>query len=293
MEKNNILLMAYGTPSKKEDVGPYLKDIFNGKEVPQNVVEETLEKYEKIGFSPLKSITEEQAVLLERNLAALGHVCSVSIGMKHWHPRIEEVASAIKEGDPEKVIGMIIHPFKSVMGSEEYKKMFFSVFNGLDAKFIDSWYSEEVLYDAWSDNIKAELRKFSNINDVFVIFTSHGLPSSVEDKIYKTQLEEFSSRLAEMNNIKNYCLAYQNGSHTNWYAPEVTQKLTDVKDKGFKDVLIVPIGYLSDSLETLYDIDIGYKKFSVDIGINMHRASCLNLSDKLISAMSSAIVKAL
>lgn len=288
LEKLGVLIMAYGTPEKEEDVEPYLKDIFRGKEVPKSILEKTIERYKNIGFSPLKKITLKQCELVQKELIDRGFNVVVTAGMKHWKPDIKTAIELLKKRDPKFIIGILAHPFFSVMGSSEYKEIFTKNSEGMKNYFIDSWYTYEKLYEAWNKNIKEATYPF-NGSEFYTVFTSHGLPSNVEDKEYKKELIDFSAKLAEKAGIKDFCFAYQNGEHKDWYKPEVNEKLKELKEKGIRNVLIVPIGYISESLETLYDIDLEYSETASQLGINLHRAKCLDYSPLLISAISDAV----
>ena len=288
-EKIGVVLMAYGTPEKEEDVEPYLKDIFKGREVPKPVLQKTLEKYRKIGFSPLNKITLKQCMLVQEDLSRRGFNAVVTAGMKHWKPSIKTAIETLKKEDLEILIGILMHPFSSIMGSREYEEIFNESSKGMKSVFVDKWYSYEKLYKAWNQNMKEAIASF-NGSEFYTIFTSHGLPSNVGDKEYRKELEEFSAKLAYESGIKNFCLSYQNGEHKDWYKPEVREKMEELKQNDIKNVLLAPIGYVSESLETLYDIDVEYCKKASALGINLKRVKCLDYSTLLISAISDVIV---
>ena len=288
-EKIGVVLMAYGTPEKEEDVEPYLKDIFKGREVPKPVLQKTLEKYRKIGFSPLNKITLKQCMLVQEELSRRGFNAVVTAGMKHWKPSIKTAIETLKKEDLEILIGILMHPFSSIMGSREYEEIFNESSKGMKSVFVDRWYYYEKIYKAWNQNMKEAIASF-NGNEFYTIFTSHGLPSNVDDKEYRKELEEFSAKLAYESGIKNFCLSYQNGEHKDWYKPEVKEKMEELKQNGIKNVLLAPIGYVSESLETLYDIDVEYCKKASALGINLKRVKCLDYSPLLISAISDVIV---
>ncbi|MGC8533878.1 MAG: ferrochelatase [Candidatus Parvarchaeum sp.] len=287
-EKIGVVVMAYGTPEREEDIEPYLKDIFKGRDVPKPVLQKTIERYRKIGFSPLNQITLKQSMLLQEELSKRGLNAIVAAGMKHWNPRIKDAVETLKRSGIGFLIGIVMHPFSSVMGSKEYEEAFNESSNGMKRIFIDHWYNYEKLYDAWDENIKEAI---DSLNDdrFYTIFTSHGLPEDIEDENYKKELSDFSAKLAKKAGIKDFCLAYQNGEHKDWYKPEVNEKLEELKEKGIKNVLIAPIGYISESLETLYDIDVEYSETASNLDINLSRVKCLNYSPLLISAISDAI----
>ncbi len=287
--KIGVVLMAYGTPEKEEDVEPYLKDIFKGREVPKPVLQKTLEKYRKIGFSPLNKITLKQCMLVQEELSRRGFNATVTAGMKHWKPDIKKAIETLKKEDLELLIGILMHPFSSVMGSREYEEIFNESSKGMKSVFVDRWYYYEKLYKAWNQNMKEAIDSFNGC-EFYTIFTSHGLPSNVDDKEYRKELEEFSTKLADETGIKNFCLAYQNGEHKDWYKPGVKEKMEELKQNGIKNILLTPVGYVSESLETLYDIDVEYSENASELDINLKRVKCLDYSPLLISAISDVIV---
>ena len=287
--KIGVVLMAYGTPEKEEDVEPYLKDIFKGREVPKPVLQKTLEKYRKIGFSPLNKITLKQCMLVQEELSRRGFNATVTAGMKHWKPDIKKAIETLKKEDLELLIGILMHPFSSVMGSREYEEIFNESSKGMKSVFVDRWYYYEKLYKAWNQNMKEAIASFNGC-EFYTIFTSHGLPSNVDDKEYRKELEEFSTKLADETGIKDFCLAYQNGEHKDWYKPGVKEKMEELKQNGIKNILLTPVGYVSESLETLYDIDVEYCEKASELDINLKRVKCLDYSPLLISAISDVIV---
>lgn len=280
--KIGVILMAYGTPERKEDIKPYLNDIMHGREAPNDIIDSFIEKYESIGFSPLRQVTEKQAELLENTLKM-----NVAVGMKHWKPSIAEGIAKLKTFNSEKIIGLVAHPFSSIAGSEEYKKIFNENVNG-NGLFINNWHANEELYSAWREKIGDKVKEFKG-RKYYTIFSSHGLPLSVDDVEYKRQLCVFSEKLAHKSGINEFCLAYQNGEHKAWYTPEVKDKLAELSNKGIKYILLIPVGYISESLETLYDIDIDYMEYAKRLGINLKRVACPSTSESTINAMAKAI----
>ena len=284
MEKTEIVLMAYGTPKKKEDIPYYLKEIMHGREVSQSLIDEITYRYEKIGFSPLKDTTSKQAEMLEKELNRRGVQAKVHIGMKHWKPSIKQAVDEIDTDKNSTVIGLVAHPFSSVAGSGEYKKILKEYSKGRTL-FIDRWYDYEELYDAWKEKAVMRIKEF-NGEDFRTIFSSHGLPSSIKDGEYRKELAYFSERLAGKLGLKDYCLAYQNGGHKDWYKPDVKDEIK----RENKNILLIPIGYISESLETLYDIDIEYAGMAERLGINFKRVGCIGKSDLVIKAIASAVM---
>ncbi len=293
MDRIAVLLMAYGTPDKASDVKGYLEDIFGGKSPDERIVQNVQNKYEKINFSPLTKITYQQAEMIKSGIELNGVCADVLIGMKHWTPKIEESADKISLMGVSKVVGLIAHPFKSVAGSDEYKERFMASFKGVRAIFIDSWYDQPKLIEAWAEEIKNAVGDGADLNKFYFIFTSHGLPASINDPEYSSELREFVARLSHRLRIDEYTLAFQNGGHSNWTKPEASEKMKELALSGKKNLVVVPIGYISESLETLYDIDVEYANLAASLGVRMLRVRSLDTSQKLIDSMVSAIMSAI
>lgn len=198
--KIGVVIMAYGTPEKEEDLHDYLKDIMHGREPSVELIKEMSEKYKKIGFSPLKEMTLKQAKLLGDELNRAGIEADITVGMKHWKPTIKEALDEIDLNSVSKIIGIVAHPFYSVAGSEEYKKIFQTYCNDKSI-FIDRWYEDENLYLAWKEKAEEKIREFDG-EEFYTVFSSHGLPKSINDEEYKKELFYFVNRLASMLKLR-------------------------------------------------------------------------------------------
>lgn len=324
-EKIGVLLMAYGCPDSLEDVEEYYAHIRGGKKPRQEQVEDLKERYRLIGGrSPLLEITQSQARALEEKLngrrliqqtnqidsakSADGRF-RVYVGMKHWHPYIEEAVKEMVEDGISRGIGLVLAPHYSRMSVEVYiqavqKTLSSAEFTlkqvqGRNSKFhfIESWNKHPLFIEAVAEKIREAFSNFPEEvrSHVVVIFTAHSLPERVLEwrDPYPQELRETCTLLAEKLLLKEWHIAYQSAGHTKekWLGPDILEELERLHGGGDRNFLIVPIGFVADHLEILYDIDVECKKFAESRGLFLRRTESLNTSPLLMDALAEIIQK--
>ena len=294
MNHISILLMAYGTPTRENDVEPYLSDIMRGRKPSTLQIEDLKRRYRAIGGkSPLLEITAAQASKLESLLKSKGYDVSVHVGMKHWHPYITETVHNILETETSRLVGLVLAPHYSRMSIGEYKNLLnSSLMNSqIEIDFIDSWCGNPTYQKAISDKVTEALQRFPNPKLVHVIFTAHSLPERIlkDGDPYPSQLLDTCKSIAKFSNVEEWSFAYQSAGHTpeKWLGPDLLEALEKFNKPS--NVLVVPIGFVSDHLEILYDIDIEAQTFAREHGINLHRSESLNASPSFIAALSDVV----
>lgn len=287
-----ILLMAYGTPANINDVKRYFTHIRGGKEPKIEELDDLIRRYKAIGgISPLNKITEMQREGLEKRIKRSGHDMKVYLGMKHSTPFIsEKIDEAYKDGVREILcITLAPHYSKMSVGSyvkaaEEAGKMY----KDLNLKFVLSWNKNRYLIRAWVERIREKL--YSNTH---VIFTAHSLPERliVEGDPYKKELMETSDLVASEAGISEWSFAFQSAGHTGekWMGPDIIEHLEYLLRQGKRSFLVAPIGFVSDHLEILYDLDIECVKWAKENYVNFMRCRSLNDDPLLIEALYSIV----
>jgi ferrochelatase len=307
MAKIAVLLTNLGGPTSLDDVEPFLYNIFKDSEIIKLPMQrltariiskyranKTRKKYEKIGGkSPLNDITQRQAEALGREL---GEDFYVSFGMRYWHPTIEESLKGITREKPEKIVvlplfpqysrvttGTCITEVKRVLGQTNY-----------ELKVIESWYDHPAYLDALSKKIRDCLSEFKN--EVHIIFSAHAVPKKIIDSgdPYVEHVKAtVDGLISQLGNIE-WHIGYQSqAGPIRWTEPKTEDILHDLAKKNVKNVLIVPVSFVSDHLETLYDIDIHLKNIAEDMDITLKRVPSLNDSPDFISALEQIIREAL
>jgi ferrochelatase len=324
-EKTGILLMAYGCPDSLEDVEAYYTHIRRGHKPSTEQVLKLKEKYKRIGGrSPLLKVTREQASalneILNNSISQKGdrEGLKIYLGMKHWHPYIEKAVFEMAEDGIERGIGLILAPHYSRMSTEGYiDDVNNAVSNHVGAglkpaltfKFIKSWHDHPLYIKALTEKIRKAFMLFPDgeRSRVVILFTAHSLPERILEwsdpypgEIRRTcELIALDLQLPPLSippfkreeNKGGWSFAYQSASYTNekWLDPDILEELERLAEEGHRSFLIVPIGFVSDHLEILFDIDVECREYAKSRGITLHRTESLNSSSLFIDALADIV----
>ncbi len=277
--------MAYGSPERIEDIRPYLEDIREGRPVSDEAVEELTARYRGIGGrSPLDEITERQRAALERELGIPVHV-----GMKHWRPRIAEAVEAARAGGAEVLVGVVLAPHYSALSIAGYRERLEAAAGGMELRFVESWHDHGPYLDVLADRVRGA--------DAHVVFTAHSLPERIlaMGDPYRDQLLETSRLIAERAGIDRWSFAFQSASATGeaWLGPDILEELDALFARGVRKVLVAPIGFVSDHLEILWDLDIEARERAAELGLELDRIESLNDDPAFIRALATLVRQAL
>jgi ferrochelatase len=274
--------MAYGSPSRPEDVRPYLEDVRGGRSVSDEAVDELAERYRRIGGrSPLDDVTEAQRAALERELDL-----PVFVGMKHWHPLIAEAVEAALAGGATCIVGLVLAPHYSRMSIGEYRERLEAAVAGrAELVLIESWHDHEAFVDVLADRVRGA--------DAWVVFTAHSLPERIlaEGDPYREQLLETSALVAERAGLERWSFAFQSASATGepWLGPDVLEELERLRDLGVQRVLVAPVGFVSDHLEILWDLDVEARERAGELGLELERIASLNDDPAFVRALAELV----
>jgi ferrochelatase len=281
-----VILMAYGSPSTAEDVPAYLADIREGRPVSQEAVEELADRYRRIGGrSPLDEITEAQRAALERELRL-----PVYVGMKHWRPRIAEAVEAALAAGAETLVGLVLAPHYSRLSIAGYRERLESALEGrAELVFVESWHDHEPFLDV----LASRVREFNG----HVVFTAHSLPERIlgDGDPYREQLLETSRLVAERADLMDWSFAFQSASATGepWLGPDILEELDTLAANGVRRVLVCPVGFVSDHLEILWDLDVEAREKAAERGLELDRIESLNDDPEFVRALAGIVEKAL
>jgi ferrochelatase len=280
------VLMAYGSPATAADVRPYLEDIREGRAVSDEAVAELAERYRRIGGrSPLDEITERQRAALERELGI-----PVCLGMKHWHPRIAEAAARALEGGATRVLGLVLAPHYSRLSIAGYRERLEAGLGGrAELVFVESWHDHEPFLEVLAGRVRG--------TDAHVVFTAHSLPERIlaMGDPYRDELLESSRLVAERAGLDRWSFAFQSASETGepWLGPDILEELDDLHSRGVRKVLVAPVGFVSDHLEILWDLDIQARERAAQLGLDLDRIESLNDDPEFIRALALLVRSAL
>lgn len=322
MGRVGVLLLNLGGPEKLEDVGPFLFNLFSDPEIirlPFAWLQKPLawfiatrragvsqENYRKIGGgSPLRQITEEQAAALQKRLEAKGEDTQVYIGMRYWHPFTEEAIAKMKRDQVEKVVILPLYPQFSISTSGSSFRLLERLWQedeelkSLEYTVIPSWFDRPGYLQAMADLISQQLDQAPNPNEVHIFFSAHGVPLSyVEDAgdPYQKEIEECTRLIIEtLNRPNEYTLAYQSRvGPVEWLKPYTEDAIPELGAKGVKSLLVVPVSFVSEHIETLQEIDMEYREIAEEAGIhNFLRVPALNTHPLFIESLADMVVDAL
>lgn len=293
-----ILLLAFGGADSPQAVEPFMKNLMGGRVPPPALVEKIKARYELIGGkSPLPETTAKQADKLENFLNSEGGNFKATVGMRYWHPFINEGFASLLDQGINTIVAVSLAPFYSEASTGAYKEELDRVVaeageKGIKVLLAESLYNNPLYIEALAQKVKEGLEQ-SGSDDTPVIFSAHSLPVSYIEKgdPYVEQFEYTVDRVSEKLGLKNRYIAYQSkgGGQGQWLDPTVESVMDQVKQQGHTGVLVASIGFVSDHIETLYDVDIAQKSHAESIGLEFNRADSLNTSDLFIQALALAV----
>ncbi len=255
------------------------------------------ENYRLIGgSSPLRRLTEEQAINLEKEL---GNDYRCFVAMRYWHPSTIEALAEIKKSGISDITALSLYPHysKATTGSsiKELERVLSEAKANFSVRYIDSFYKNPLYIEALQDRIKEGLEQFHSLADVELLFSAHSLPVSFiqEGDPYLEQIEESVKLVMKNFNIPHHLSFQSKAGPVKWLEPSTDEMLKKLAQSGSKNILVVPLSFVSDHIETLHEIDIDYAKKAWDLGIaRFERVPSLNSSPKFIKCLAALVRKA-
>lgn len=299
---DSVLLMAYGAPERMEDVRPFLDNVLRGLPVPKERYEAVVHHYEVIGGkSPLNELTALQAEGLRRLLDAEGRPMPVYVGMRFARPYMfTAIRDMIRDGR-KRAIGIILAPYRSEPSFEKYQETVREVLDaaGPDVApavdFVEPWFDSGLFAEAQADQIRTALEGIpaERRASARLIFTAHSIPLRVASKCpYVAQIEAACRNVADRLGGRPWRLAWQSRSGSPrdpWLEPDVNGMLPEIQAEGATDVVLCPIGFISDHVEVMYDLDLEAAQTCRDLGLNMVRAATVNDHPTFIRALGELV----
>jgi ferrochelatase len=284
-----VLLMAYGSPERLEDIPAYYADIRGGRPIRPDLLDDLVERYRRLGIgegpNPLNQITEETRAALERELGL-----PVFTGMKHWRPRIAEAAVRALESGARTIAGLALAPHYSRMSIAGYRQQLEEALAGrAELAFVDSWYDDPGLVEFLAARVRG--------TDAHIVFTAHSLPARILDQgdPYEEQLLETSRLVAEAGGISDWSFSYQSESDTGepWLQPDILDHLDELRARGVEHVLVCPVGFVSDHLEIRWDLDTEAAGRAAELGLRFERIEMPNADSAFVHVLAGVVRRAL
>jgi ferrochelatase len=292
-----VLLLAFGTADSIDNIEPFLKNVLKGRPVTPEMVERTRDRYLKIGgASPLLEITRLQAEAIERELNVKGNGFRVYVGMRYWHPYIKQTVREMWADGIEVAVAVIMAPHPSRASTGGYMYDVEAALKGTggvpEISYLRDWHTHPFFIETIIDRMEEAFSALPRKHDVLTIFSAHSLPvQTLKGDPYLKKLEETIKELTKRTGDIDRRLAFQSkgGGPVEWLGPPVEEVIEEAKALGKKGVLVVPMGFVSDHVETLYDIDIVFKEKAESLGLEFKRTASLNTSEKFIKGLAELV----
>jgi ferrochelatase len=294
-----VLVMAYGGPESLDEIPGYLADIRAGRSTSRAVIEEITENYRAIGGrSPLLEVSRRQVDALA---VALGDGYRCYLGMRHWSPWIEEVVGEMVADGIERGVGLVLAPQFSALSVARYEQ---KVADGLELhrgaiefEQIESYHDAPGLIEALAGRVGEGLSRWADEERerVHVVFSAHSLPERVlaEGDPYDAQCRETAQLVAERAGLseERWSWSYQSAGRTPepWAGPDLGEHLEALAARGVRDVVAVPVGFVSDHVELLFDVDIRARAVADRVGIRIERPPALNDDPVFIETLAGLV----
>jgi ferrochelatase len=286
-----IIMVTLGGPRSLTEIPEFIRR-FIGRDLPAPAMKAVIERYELIGgFSPLTSITAEQAQKLS---AMLGNDYLCLPAFRYSPPFIEDVMEGVTAAGAARILFLLLSPFYAsvttgnyINTAQEYiEKNSLSV----PVSFIHSWHREPLFIASWVDKIKNE----SFDAAACYLFSAHSLPIKYAGEPYQQQIEATVATVVAQAGITNHALGWQsipNNVPEAWITPTVEEQIDAIAKAGFTSIIQIPIGFTADHIETLYDIDITHRQYALARGLSFRRLSSLNAGDTFIKALKEIVTR--
>lgn len=302
MTTDAVLLMAYGSPDRLDQVEPYYTDIRRGSPPPPHLLEELIGRYRAIGGgSPLSRIVEEQRAAVEVELAARGMPMPVYAGMRHIAPRIGDVVAELAADGVERFVAIALAPQRS-SNAAGYRRAVEAALAELgdgapEVVHVDSWFDQPRFIEALATTTREALARFPEPDAARVMFTAHSLPARVvaEGDPYPDELAGTAALVAGRLGLGRYEFAFQSAGRTGepWLGPDVLDEIRRLAAEGVGELVIRPVGFVADHLEVLYDIDVEAQAVAGSVGVRLERARSMNTDPTFIAGLADLAAAAL
>src|SRR4051794_23389420 len=282
------ILMAYGSPERLADVPAYYADIRGGRPIRPELLDDLVERYRRLGIeesSPLNAITEATRAALARELGL-----PVLTGMRHWRPRIADAVERALAGGAERLAGLVLAPHYSRLSIGKYRELFEDAVAGrAETHFVESWHDDPGFVDLLAGRVRE--------SSAHVVFTAHSLPARILDEgdPYEEQLLETARLVAARAGVDDWSWSYQSESATGepWLGPDILDHLADLGARGVDDVLVCPVGFVSDHLEIRWDLDHEAAERARELGVRFARIEMPNADPAFVRVLAGLVRQAL
>lgn len=297
-----ILVMSFGGPEGMDDVMPFLRKVAGGRNIPEERLEEVAVHYREFGgVSPINEQNRALIDALEAELQAHGINMPVYFGNRNWHPFIEDTMRQMRDDGVRRALAFFTSAFSSYSGCRQYREDIMraaeTVEGAPEFDKIRVFYNHPGFIEPMIELTQAALEQFPEDRraDVHLAFTAHSIPMGMaHNSDYEVQLAEACRLVAEGVGTDNYRLVYQSRSgppHVPWLEPDICDYLEEISEQGVKEVVMVPIGFISDHMEVMFDLDTEAMELAHEIGMKLVRAGTVGTHPAFVRMIRELIVE--
>ena len=308
---DGVLLIGFGGPTpgccQRYDPCPgseaacFVRAVVGERPGAQARIDEVAAHYDVFGgFSPFNPLTLQQAEGVSANLSSQGHGVPVQVGMRFWPPYVHTVLAEMADMGCRHLLGVILSPFQCAASWEHYQQ---SVADGVAAlgergprmTYLSPWHTQPGFVEAIADGVRkaAALLGESRGGEAVLVYTAHAIPEAMaEHAPYARQFGETADAVTERLGRREHRLAYQSqvtGTPVPWLQPDINDIIEQVRDDGFRDVIVAPIGFLCDHMEVLYDLDVQAKETAEACGLGYARSGTVSNHPAFVAMLSNLI----
>jgi ferrochelatase len=284
---DSVLLIAFGGPTRPQEIRPFLENITRGRRIPPERLEIVAHHYEVIGGrSPMNEITFRQAAALRVGLREVGVALEVYVGMRNWTPYLHETLAQMKADGRRRALGVILSAQQNEAGWDRYQADVVAARQRVDGapvvEFAGEWHDHPRFIEAVSSNVSEAFGCMAaeGRDAVPLVFTAHSIPTAMAaGSPYVAQLTEGCRLVAERIAHARWLLAYQSRSgppREAWLEPDIRDVIRDLAAKGERAIVVAPIGFVCDHAEVLYDLDIEARQLAEGLRMRFSRAATVN-----------------
>ncbi|MGM0876240.1 MAG: ferrochelatase [Bacillota bacterium] len=303
-KKMGLLVMAYGTPYKEEDIERYYTHIRHGRKPAPEMLQDLKDRYEAIGgISPLAKITLEQGEKLEQYLNQIQDEIEFTmyLGLKHIEPFVEDAVQKMQEDGITEAVSLVLAPHFSTFSVKSYNGRAKEEADkqGITITSVESWYTEPKFIAYWADRVKETYEGMTpdERNSAVLVVSAHSLPEKIiaNGDPYPNQLQETADLITGAAGVKDYVIGWQSAGNTPepWLGPDVQDLTRDLFNEGHKTFVYIPVGFVAEHLEVLYDNDYECKVVTDELGASYYRPEMPNAKPEFIDCLATVVLKQL
>ena len=296
-----LLVMSFGGPEGQDDVIPFLENVTRGRGIPRERLEKVSHHYRMFGgVSPINVQNRDLIAALEVELAEHGINLPIYFGNRNWHPMIDDTMAQMKADGVKRALVFFTSAFSSYSGCRQYRENIVDAQTGIgdDAPVFDKirvFYNHPGFVETNSENLRHALEQFPETQreDIHVAFTAHSIPMGMARNCdYEAQLIDSATLTAEMAGVSDWSLVYQSRSgppQVPWLEPDILDHMDSLHQQGVSDLVIMPIGFVSDHMEVMFDLDVEATDKAQELGMTMVRAASAGTHAKFVSMIRELI----